>query len=194
MISMPHRSVTRFFIPLIDVLLLLFCIFLLMPLFSEENAPGGESGARLSQAELNLTVESLERQLDLRIKELSRFENLKEPLAEIERLRLELERLRKEQGKPLNERIVVRILEIDKDNGELYFVDTSRGGTAKERIENAASAEALIERHRKEVGGRELFYAFLFPATGTGFPRITQTTDYRRWFHGVANSLQGAGS
>ena len=32
MIQMPRRSVTRFFIPLIDVLILLFCIFLLMPL------------------------------------------------------------------------------------------------------------------------------------------------------------------
>ena len=36
MIQMPHRSVTRFFIPLIDVLLLLFCIFLLMPLANED--------------------------------------------------------------------------------------------------------------------------------------------------------------
>src|SRR5260370_26675474 len=32
MIEMPKRSVTRFFIPLIDVLTLLFCIFLLMPM------------------------------------------------------------------------------------------------------------------------------------------------------------------
>ena len=32
MIHMPHRSVTRFFIPLIDVLLLMFGIFLLMPM------------------------------------------------------------------------------------------------------------------------------------------------------------------
>jgi len=32
MIRLPQRSVTRFFIPLIDVLTLLFCIFLLIPL------------------------------------------------------------------------------------------------------------------------------------------------------------------
>ena len=31
MLEMPRRSVTRFFIPLIDVLTLLFCIFLMMP-------------------------------------------------------------------------------------------------------------------------------------------------------------------
>ena len=32
MIELPRRSVTRFFIPMIDVLTLLFCIFLLMPM------------------------------------------------------------------------------------------------------------------------------------------------------------------
>ena len=41
MIEMPRRSVTRFFIPMIDVLTLLFCIYLLMPMVSE--ADGGES-------------------------------------------------------------------------------------------------------------------------------------------------------
>lgn len=35
MIHMPRRSVTRFFIPLIDVMILLFCIFLLLPVFKE---------------------------------------------------------------------------------------------------------------------------------------------------------------
>ena len=40
MIHMPHRSVTRFFIPLIDVLLLLFGIFLLMPIASESELEG----------------------------------------------------------------------------------------------------------------------------------------------------------
>ena len=35
MIHMPRRSVTRFFVPLIDVLILLFCIFLLLEFNSE---------------------------------------------------------------------------------------------------------------------------------------------------------------
>ena len=35
MITMPSRSVTLFFIPLIDVLTVLFCIFLLMPVFNQ---------------------------------------------------------------------------------------------------------------------------------------------------------------
>ena len=39
MITPPRRSVTRFFIPLIDVLILLFCIFLLMPFVSAPASP-----------------------------------------------------------------------------------------------------------------------------------------------------------
>src|SRR5438067_4217840 len=45
-IQMPRRSVTRFFIPLIDVLTLLFCIFLLMPLVkATEESPEAETRA-----------------------------------------------------------------------------------------------------------------------------------------------------
>ena len=47
MIEFPRRSVTRFFIPLIDVLTLLFCIFLLMPLVkAKAEADEEESAAR----------------------------------------------------------------------------------------------------------------------------------------------------
>ena len=63
MIAMPKRSVTRFFIPLIDVLLLLFCIFLLMPLANEEDLKKSQESSQ------NLTedVESLERELQARL-------------------------------------------------------------------------------------------------------------------------------
>lgn len=46
MIQMPTRSITRFFIPMIDVLTLLFCIFLLMPMVSESK----ESAERLDKS------------------------------------------------------------------------------------------------------------------------------------------------
>src|SRR5262249_43841786 len=47
MIQFPRRSVTRFFIPLIDVLTLLFCIFLLMPMIKPtgETQEGNEPSA-----------------------------------------------------------------------------------------------------------------------------------------------------
>ena len=61
MIQLPRRSVTRFFIPLIDVLTLLFCIFLLMPLIKAtgetQNATGQESPFADSQSPKRLPVE-----------------------------------------------------------------------------------------------------------------------------------------
>ena len=45
MIQLPRRSVTRFFIPLIDVLTLLFCIFLLMPVIRPAEESEGEPAA-----------------------------------------------------------------------------------------------------------------------------------------------------
>ena len=43
MLTPPRRSVTRFFIPLIDVLILLFCIFLLMPYVSPTEGESPET-------------------------------------------------------------------------------------------------------------------------------------------------------
>ena len=45
MIEMPHRSITRFFVPMIDVLTLLFCIYLLMPIV-QDPATGESDVAR----------------------------------------------------------------------------------------------------------------------------------------------------
>lgn len=47
MIQLPRRSVTRFFIPLIDVMTLLFCIFLLMPMV--KNVEPVEGGANAGE-------------------------------------------------------------------------------------------------------------------------------------------------
>src|SRR5207245_9644794 len=55
MIQFPRRSVTRFFIPLIDVLTLLFCIFLLMPMIKETGE--AQESAGTSAADLTLGQE-----------------------------------------------------------------------------------------------------------------------------------------
>ena len=46
MIERPKRAVTRFFVPLIDVLILLFCIFLLMPFVATPQRPEPEPKAK----------------------------------------------------------------------------------------------------------------------------------------------------
>ena len=68
MIRRPRRSVTRFFIPLLDVFILLFCIFLLMPYVKPAE---GEAGAATplepkpgDLAELKSEIDALRRERD----------------------------------------------------------------------------------------------------------------------------------
>src|SRR5579885_835387 len=103
MIQMPRRSVTRFFIPLIDVLTLLFCIFLLMPLVKapaetpEDGRPTTDGGERPGQ------------------------ESAKGRDDTPEKLRAELEELRQAKKEVLQQRLAVRVLEIDPRTGRLYY-------------------------------------------------------------------------
>jgi hypothetical protein len=176
MIQLPRRSVTRFFIPLIDVLILLFCIFLLMPLLKgtgegEDSAQAADSGKSPSVSRAGL---------DPKDKDGSK--------AETERLRKErdeLERLRREKIDTLQQRLFIRVLEIDADSGKLYYAE------AQERIEirNQEDAVKLIAHHKEEAGARELYYLFLYPRRLTGFPQEKQVRQYESWFKGVAHGL-----
>jgi hypothetical protein len=168
MIRLPQRSVTRFFIPLIDVLTLLFAIFLLLPLVKPSE---GADEARTREERLR----DLERELER--KQAARGELTRE-------LREEIERLRKEKVKALQDRLVVRVLEIDGKDGKLYYRDP-------DRIEIASQADArtLIDRDRQEHGveQRELYYLILYPRDPSSpYPTRGQREKYDRWFEGVA--------
>lgn len=166
MIRLPQRSVTRFFIPLIDVLTLLFCIFLVMPLAdpSAEADPAGEERLR-----------SLEQEV----------QQLRQASGEVpERLRAELERLRKEKGKALEKRLAVRVLEIDAETGQLFYRDPDRL-----QVGDEAAARALIDHDRRMLGvsPRELYYLILYPRDPhSSKPMRKQREQYDRWFSGVA--------
>jgi hypothetical protein len=165
MIEMPRRSVTRFFIPLIDVLTLLFCIFLLMPLVkapadsSEEGRAGeGERPGQDAPKERDDTPD---------------------------KLRAELEQLRREKAQVLQQRLAVRVLEIDATSGRLYYHDPERAELASE-----ADAQALIQRDRRSVGdgGRELYYVILYPRDpASPYPLREQVRRYDGWFKEVAH-------
>src|SRR5689334_13224372 len=101
MIQMPRRSVTRFFIPLIDVLTLLFCIFLLMPLVKGSDEDGGAT--------------TPQEEIDRLRAEVARLKGEREDTPE--QLRKELEQLRQEKMQVLQERLAVRVLEIDAATG-----------------------------------------------------------------------------
>jgi hypothetical protein len=185
MIQLPRRSVTRFFIPLIDVLTLLFCIFLLMPLIkptgeasdSPELAAGGSSSWRATGRAAGEVPEMRRPTSDPGMEQ-----------AERERLRqerLELEQIRKEKVEALQQRLFIRVLEIDADTGKLFWQE------GDDRLEIGSQDEALklISRHRAEAGKRELYYLFLYPRRLTGYPEEGQVRKYESWFKGVAHGI-----
>src|SRR5262249_41158680 len=139
MIRMPRRSVTRFFIPLIDVLILLFAIFLLMPLFKS-----GDAAADPERVAREERLRGLEQELG----RLGR-KGSKAPTD----LEKEIERLRQERVKDLQARLFVRLLETDPKTGQLFYRDPELA-----EVRNEADARALIDRDRRDHEGRDLFY------------------------------------
>src|SRR5438067_793065 len=123
MIQLPRRSVTRFFIPLIDVLTLLFCIFLLMPLV--RNISKASSGDNP-----DANPERIRRLQD----EIERLRN--EGFALPDRLQAELEQLRKESKQNLQDRLAVRVLEIDGKTGRLYYLDPDRVDLTEAKVQD----------------------------------------------------------
>jgi hypothetical protein len=184
MIEMPRRSVTRFFIPLIDVLLLLFCVFLLMPMVNEEELDKKTQSA----TDLAEVVLSLENELERRNQVLGKYEDLRPQLDELERLREEVERLRKER-KRYADRMVFKILDIDRDDGALVYHDPLRHEKPL-KIADEKTAHNLIAQHKLEAKGQELYYYFLYPREESGFPTRQQAKEYGTWFLQVPNSLK----
>ena len=169
MIVLPKRSVTRFFIPLIDVLTLMFCIFLLMPIVQ-----GVESPSEGDQRAMAARLRELEAELA----------KIRSEGGDPRALQEQLEKLRQQLGKSIKDRIAVRVLEIDGKTGKLYFYDPDR-----HEIRNQTDAAALIERDRRErgVGQRELYYLILYPRDrNSSYPTVAQYEQYQHWFEGVA--------
>jgi len=186
MIQIPRRSVTRFFIPLIDVLTLLFCIFLLMPLIRPVGP--AETGEQDSQSTSGSPTP--EQAVEAR---LSGVDSVKDSVdrEQVRKVQTELEMLQREKIDTLQRRLLIRVLEIDADSGKLFVNE------AGERLEIANQAEALrfIARHRRGAGDKEVYYLFLYPRRLTGYPEERQVKRYEEWFkevaHGRDNPLVG---
>ena len=167
MIQLPQRSVTRFFIPLIDVLTLLFCIFLVMPLAKDP-------------ADAAADVSALEDRLRQKEEELAQIRASGRDMPR--ELQDEIDKLRQEKGKALQKRLAVRVLEIDSDSGKLYYRDPDRV-----LVPDEAAAHALIDSDRRKQGQKELYYLILYPRSrGSDKPTVGQREQYDRWFESVA--------
>ncbi len=164
MIKPPRRAVTRFFVPFIDVLILLFGIFLLMPFVSGPSTPDAPDAKPAAPKEpLPENVPELQRQLTEALARLARME--------------------KATQARLNDRLSVRVLQIDRKDGTLYYFDPDR-----QEIRIAADALRLIDRQRtatsKTGGVKDMFFLILLP-TKSSYPTQEQVTQIRQWFKAV---------
>jgi hypothetical protein len=161
-IKTPRRSVTRFFIPLIDVLILLFCIFLLMPFVSGPPTEAPDAKAPPKEV-LPDDVRALQRELT--------------------EARDRLKRMEKATQTNLADRLSVRVLQIDRKDGTLYYFDPDR-----QEIRTAADALKLIGRQKtlaSTAGGvKDVLFMILFPPKSS-YPTDEQVKEIRRWFKDV---------
>jgi hypothetical protein len=175
MIRLPRRSVTRYFIPLIDVMILLFCIFLLMPIFKESDPQNPDIVAR--------------RKLEQELRERTKERDLAREL---------LEALQKKSPLP-PQRLAIRVLEIDPKDGRLFSYDTGRP-PQKKYLDSADAAQELIQRHQEEIRLRFPFgerpdphYLVLLPRVDTAYPEGQQLREYESWFKGFSFSIDRPG-
>jgi hypothetical protein len=173
MIQPPHRSVTRFFIPLIDVLILLFCIFLLMPII-EQGGTGGED--RLTPGQVRQLREQLDR-VTAELNELRRTRGRPERIKELEEQIKELKQLA--QRSP-GDRIFIRTFQIDPKTGDLVYYTPDRVA-----VRNQEEARLLIARDQQIAGKekRELLYLILYPRDPSSLhPTREERARYEHWF------------
>jgi hypothetical protein len=172
MLEMPRRSVTRFFIPLIDVLTLLFCVFLVMPLAKSSNEDAGPSDAD--------GVKKLHAELD-RLRGLGAYEP--------EKVRKELEELRRAKAEVIRDRIMPYIIEISNEDGELY-VQRSEG---RIKIDKEEAQRMIQEDNRKYGDKAAIFYILQDPRQR---PRLHPTDAdldrYEKLFTGAALMREAA--
>jgi hypothetical protein len=167
-IQLPRRSVTRFFVPLIDVLILLFCIFLLMPFVSRP-----ETGKVDTEP-----IDPTEPTVPTDVGELQR------QLAEAKR---KIERLTRERA-DLADRMSVTVLEIEGETGKLFAFEPE-GTDPRQEVRDQADAQRVIDRQKRAAGAKEAFFLILYPRKLTGFPLQRQIDTYRRWFKDVPHGF-----
>ena len=168
MITLPRRSVTRFFIPLIDVLILLFCIFLLMPFVSAPAQNEEPDTSKAAKPELPADVQELQKRLAASQKD--RDEAVKR-----------LERYQRERG----ERVVVRVLEIDPNTGRLVYY-----APARQEVASQVQAEQLIAYEKRLAGEKDIFFTIQYPRVAAKHPTATDLAGYRDWFRNVPHGFE----
>lgn len=122
MIVLPRRSITRFFVPLIDVLVLFFCVFLFMPMVTQGDNPNGPSTS---------------------------FSNSSQPKSEP--LLEEIARLRNKNTLDIQGQLSINVLEIDSKTGELFKRLAERKKIANRELAAKMIEEDLLSSNGKKI-------------------------------------------
>jgi len=165
-IDLPKRSVTRFFVPLIDVLILLFCMFLLLPFVSRTDEGAAESSNPEDAAKLKKLLDEAQDKLKLRDEEIRQL---------------------MEERSRIADRASVWVLEIDGSEteagrGKLYFISQDGPKPERREIKDQASANLFIARAKQKSGSKRPYFLILHPRTKTRFPDEPQLKIYSQWF------------
>lgn len=192
MIHLPRRSITRFFIPLLDVMVLLFSLFLLMPLVRQ--AVEEESREQLQSVEdLPADREVLEQQLRQALRQLAQVRQLQRLEAELERLRSAVQQLKNNKKHLLQQMLVVRVLEVDPKNGQLVAYEA--GMPPRRRIlADRQAAQQFIAAQQQAAAPQEVYFVFLLPRTDSPYPEGRQLEQYLDWFREVPHGIDRPGA
>lgn len=122
MIVLPRRSITRFFVPLIDVLVLFFCVFLFMPMVTQGDNPNGPSTSSSNSSQPK-----------------------SEPLLD------EIARLRNKNTLDIQGQLSINVLEIDSKTGELLKRSAAREKIANRELAAKMIEEDLLSSNGKKI-------------------------------------------
>ncbi len=157
---LPSRSVTRFLLPLADVMTLLFAIFLLLPHLEQQ--PGVQAGEVASPGSLWTAGEQRQ-------------------------VREELSRLRRVTELPVSQRLHFVVLNIDGKTGDLTLQEA--GKELAFSNQEAIDPVIQRHQESARAGGRELFYVlqlprdWKFPGVSAVFrPNDDDKKRYAQWF------------
>jgi hypothetical protein len=191
MIELPRRSVTRFFVPMIDVLTLLFCIFLLMPMTglvlpadeASPEAPGPEGSRKQELTELE------RRELQRLRRERQQWRDLEAMRRERRELEALIRRMRLDPQEVLEQNLALRILQIEPD-GRLAYYDPRRPKDRLTELTRATIGE-FLRMQQQAAGAKQVYYLILYPRPAEGipvFPLRRQREEYDEWFRDVPHS------
>lgn len=148
-----NRSIVRFLLPMADIMALLFSFFLLLPHLEQD--PN-----RVSPGEGRESATIFQ---------------------EYRHLREELERLRRKSRAPVNERMMIVVLDVDGDTGELLL---DQDGSVVRM--NSANVDGIVRQHLAAAQDRELFYLLRVARPdergSRPHPTVADELLYRRWF------------